>query len=120
MTTSNANQRENATVEESRGNRRQPNEERIDAVFEALADARRRRIVRILRACEGEVVTVPELAEALAVREPGELDGSRLTVSLRHVHLPKLEATGIVESAADGSKMRYTDPPLVEHLLDQV
>mgnify|MGYP000303689268 CR=1 FL=1 len=120
MTTSNVNQHENATAEKSRGNRRQPNEERIDAVFEVLADARRRRIVRILRAREADVVTVPELAEALAVREPGELDGSRLTVSLRHVHLPKLEATGIVEYAADRSQIRYTDPSLVEHLLDQV
>jgi hypothetical protein len=120
MTTSNVNQSETATAKESRGNRRQPNVERIDAVFEVLADARRRRIVRILRARETDVVPVPELAEALAVREPGDAGSSQLVVSLRHVHLPKLEATDVVEYAADQSQVRYADPPLVEHLLDQI
>lgn len=120
MTTSNVNQSENATAEESRGNRRRANEERIDAVFEVLADARRRRVVRLLRTREGGVATVPELAEALAVREPGDPEPSRLVVSLRHVHLPKLEATGVVEMVDDGAAVRYGDAPLVETLLDQV
>jgi DNA-binding transcriptional ArsR family regulator len=120
MTTSNVNQSENATAEESRGNRRRAGEERIDVVFEVLADARRRRIVRLLRTREDGVATVPELTEALAVREPGDREPSRITVSLRHVHLPKLDATGVVEYAADQSQVRYADPPLVEHLLDQI
>lgn len=120
MTTSNVNQSENATAEESRGNRRRASEERIDAVFEVLADARRRRVVRLLRTREDGVATVPELAEALAVREPGDPEPNRLVVSLRHVHLPKLEASDVIEYAADRPQVRYADPPLVEHLLDQI
>jgi len=120
MTTSNINQHDNAVVDESRGNRRRPNEERLDAVFEVLADARRRRIIRILRTQDGDTIPVPALAQALASREPGESEPDQLTISLRHVHLPKLDATGVVEYTAERAQVRYVGPSLVERLLDQV
>jgi len=119
MTTSNVNRHDEAMGEESRGNRHRPTEERVDAMFDVLADARRRRVVRILRSCE-EPVSVPMLAEALAEREPGDPDPDQLVVSLRHVHLPKLDATGVVEYTPDRSRIRYDGPPLLERLLDQV
>lgn len=119
MTTSNANRHDKAMGEESRGNRNRPTEERIDAMFDVLADARRRRVVRILRSCE-EPVPVPTLAEALAGREPGDPDPDQLVISLRHVHLPKLDATGVVEYTPEGSRIRYDAPALLERLLEQV
>jgi len=120
MTTSNINQHGNTMCEESGGNRHRTDDERADAVFEVLADARRRRIIDILRTHDGDATSVAVLAEALASREPDDPEPSQLAVSLRHVHLPKLEATGVVEFAADQSRVRYVDSPLVEHLLDQV
>jgi|GEM_PF-2368997 len=119
MTTSNVNQHENTMTEES-GGRTRTNGEWIDAVLEVLADARRRRIIQILRTRGSDAMPVPVLAEALATREPDSRDPARLTVSLRHVHLPKLDSTGIVEYTAERSQVRYTEPPLVEQLLDQL
>jgi len=120
MTTSNVNQPDNTTSEESRGNQRRTDEEWIDAVFDVLSDARRRRVIRTLRARDGDATSVPALAESLAVREPNESDPDCLVVSLRHVHLPKLEATGVVEYTDERSRVRYTDSPMVEHLLEQI
>ncbi|AZH23940.1 DUF7344 domain-containing protein [Haloplanus aerogenes] len=120
MTTSNVNQREDTTAGESRGNRRRTNEEQLDAVFEVLADARRRRIIRILRTQDGDTVPVPALAQTLATREPTDPEPDQLVISLRHVHLPKLDATGVIEYTAERSQVRYCGPSLVERLLDQV
>lgn len=119
MTTSNVNRRDKAMGEESRGNRGRQDETRVDAVFDALSDARRRRVIRALQAHDAPV-SVQALAEALAAREPGDPDPDRLVVSLQHVHLPKLDATGVVEYAPEQSRVRYEDPALVEQLLDQV
>jgi DNA-binding transcriptional ArsR family regulator len=105
--------------EESRGDRSGPDEEEVDAVFGVLSDARRRRVIRILRAREGPV-SVTALAEALAADEPGTPDPDRLVVSLRHVHLPKLDATGVVEYVPERSRVGYDRRPLVERLLDLV
>ncbi|WP_435067962.1 DUF7344 domain-containing protein [Haloplanus sp. C73] len=116
MTTSNANHREQTTVEESGGNY---TESHVDAVFDVLSDARRRRTIRALRE-RGDRTPVTELADALAGREPGSPETEQLVVSLQHVHLPKLEATGVVECVDDGTAVRYDDAPLVETLLDQV
>jgi hypothetical protein len=119
MTTSNVNRSNDPLSGESGGDDDRPSEERVDAVFGVLSDARRRRTIRVLRTREG-AVSVPALAEALAAREPGDPDPDRLVVSLQHVHLPKLEATGIVEYTSDRSQVRYGGGPLVEGLLDRV
>jgi len=119
MTTSNVDRHTKAMGEESRGNRCRPDEDRVDAIFDVLSDARRRRLIRALRTRE-EAQSVPTLAESVATREPGDPDPERLAISLRHVHLPKLDATGVVEYAPDQSRVRYDESALVERLLDQV
>jgi len=119
MTTSNVNRSNDPLNGESGENRNRASEERVDAVFGVLSDARRRRTIRVLQTREG-TVSVPALAEALAAREPGNPDPNRLVVSLQHVHLPKLETTGIVEYTSDRSQVRYGGGPLVERLLKQV
>jgi DNA-binding transcriptional ArsR family regulator len=117
MTTSNVNGHDDAIGEESRGNWRQPTEERVNAAFDVLSDARRRRVVCLLRSSDA-AVSVSALAEALAEREPGDPDPDGLVVSLRHVHLPKLDAAGVVE--IERSRVRYDGSPLLERLLDQI
>jgi hypothetical protein len=119
MTTSNVNRSNDPLNGESGGNKNRPSEERVDAVFGVLSDARRRRTIGVLQTREG-TMSVPALAEALATREPGDPDPDRLVVSLQHVHLPKLEATGIVEYTSDRSGVRYGGGPLVERLLKQI
>jgi DNA-binding transcriptional ArsR family regulator len=119
MTTSNVNGHDETIAEESRGDRRQPTEERVDAMFDVLADARRRRVVRILRSREVPI-SASALAAALAEREPGDPDPDQLVLSLRHVHLPKLDATGVVAYDPDRSRIRYDAPALLERLLAQV
>jgi hypothetical protein len=119
MTTSNVNRHGDTMGEESRGNGCRPPEGHVDATFDVLSNARRRRIIRILRTHEN-AVSVMTLAEALAAREPGEPDPDQLVVSLQHVHLPKLDATGVVEYGPERSQVRYEEPRLVEDLLERI
>ncbi|RCU47252.1 hypothetical protein DU504_08030 [Haloplanus salinus] len=119
MTTSNANRRSDSTRDEPGRNRRRTDEERVDTIFRVLSDARRRRVIRLLRAREG-AVAVSALAEALAAREPGDPEPERLVVSLQHVHLPKLEGAGVVDYTSDRSQVRYRDVALVDRLLEQL
>jgi hypothetical protein len=117
MTTSNVNSRD----DETRGNRTYgPEDDRLDALFGALADARRRRVIRILNDADAEVIAVSALAEALASREPAGTATDRLVVSLSHVHLPRLDAVGIVDYAPDRSQVRYEGAPVAERLLEQL
>ncbi|GAB3320208.1 hypothetical protein EI982_12960 [Haloplanus rallus] len=116
MTTSNTC---DSTVDDDPGENRhdEADTERLDAVFEVLADARRRRVIRVLSGGETEVTTVATLAEALAERDPAPVD--RLVVSLGHVHLPKLDAAGVIDYLPDRSTVRYDGAPLAERLLKE-
>ncbi|WP_251342087.1 DUF7344 domain-containing protein [Haloplanus halophilus] len=121
MNGSNANTHDATAVDESGCDRtRDAEAERLDAVFDVLADARRRRILRVLIDADEDATTVPALAEALSAREPERPPTDRLVVSLRHVHLPKLDASGVVDYAPDRSRVRYEGAPLAERLLAQL
>jgi DNA-binding transcriptional ArsR family regulator len=120
MTTSNANRPTEPTTDESEHSRRRDvDADRLDAVFDVLADARRRRVVRIVRDA-ADAWTVDALADALAAHESGRSDLERLGLSLRHVHLPKLDAANVVDYDPDRSSVRYERAPLVESILDQL
>lgn len=74
-----------------------------NAIFEALADARRRFILQHLRGAETPI-QVSELAREIAawevqqpVAERGGGDSDAIEVSLLHVHLPKMAEAAIVE-----------------------
>jgi hypothetical protein len=119
MTTSNVNTHDDATTDETRGNRTHGTEDdHLDALFGVLADARRRRVIRILDDADADVTPVSAIAESLATREATPTD--RLVVSLRHVHLPKLDAAGVVDFAPDRSTVRYEGDPVVERVLAQL
>ncbi|WP_136717400.1 winged helix-turn-helix domain-containing protein [Halorientalis salina] len=79
-----------------------PTDERTtkDAVFEALSDSTRRRVLRALDASGGSE-TVSGLARQLTILgsddEPARLTAEQTLVSLLHVHLPKLRAAGLID-----------------------
>lgn len=72
-----------------------------DVIFRALAAAPRRRLLVLLLSARES--TVPELATELAgweATETGPVGPSQLeaiTVQLRHVHLPQLSASNLIE-----------------------
>jgi len=88
-------------------------------LFDALAAGRRRHVVSIL-AGHGPV-TEHDLATHVVARERGvallevtEADHQQASISLYHVHLPKLTAAGLVERDGDG-EIALSDPRLVRH-----
>jgi len=97
----------------------------LDALFAALADDRRRRLLGILRHEAPGAVTEGELATRLATLPddrpsvagtgeagPGTADPhQRVRVRLRHTHLPKLAAAGLIERDADGNVVAATGHP---------
>jgi len=71
-----------------------------DALLEALGDDDRRNALRVL-ADSGDTFSVDGLAAAIRTgdrsAESGRSGPSALSVSLYHVHLPKLAAAGLVD-----------------------
>lgn len=83
-------------------------------VIEALADRRRRNALAVLQA-ERDTMSVSALAESVAERDPdgaGAVD--HVSVSLRHAHLPKLDAAGLVEYDREDATVTYCGHPVVE------
>lgn len=75
----------------------------LDVLFDALADRRRRRVLRCLREYRTPMA-LADLADEVAAREqelpvpevpPGEAE--RVYASLSHAHLPKLADANVVE-----------------------
>ncbi|MFB6143039.1 MAG: hypothetical protein ABEJ30_06820 [Halorientalis sp.] len=82
----------------------------VDDVFDLLAHDRRRDVCLFLTRTDRSVVTVDELAAALAV----DADRERLAVDLHHRHLPKLAAAGVVDYDPRSTTARYWGQPTVE------
>lgn len=85
-----------------------------DDVIEALAEPRRRATVTIL-ANDTTPRSPSDLSRELAVRVPGQpTDFEEIEVSLRHCHLPKLDAAGLVEYDAEAECVAFRGHPLVD------
>lgn len=82
----------------------------LDSLFGVLADRRRRRLLAYLAGTDDGVATVSELADHVAA---DDADPERVTVSLHHAHLPRLEDAGIVEYDARSETVRYRGDPTV-------
>ena len=88
----------------------------LDAAFRAQSDATRRHLLAYLDE-RGDAVAVSDIVEDLATAlDDGDAsarapDEEAVALSLHHVHLPKLEATGLVEVAAGptGRTVRLSD-----------
>ncbi|WP_129114972.1 DUF7344 domain-containing protein [Halegenticoccus tardaugens] len=94
----------------------------LDALFEALAHARRRRVLRTLDR-HGTELALADLADEIAVRErnaviteiPADVV-KRLYMSLYHTHVPKLSEADLVrydqerDAVASGANFRRVAP----------
>jgi hypothetical protein len=103
-------------------------DERIESLaesFDLLGNRRRLYALLYLRE-RGGAAALPELAAAVAAREhgsddvPGEVV-DRVTVSLVHVHVPKLRSAGVAEYDPDSERVELTaDADSIEGVLDRV
>lgn len=75
------------------------------ALGRLLASEQRRQLLRELRDSEARTSTMEELATALAT--DGNLERTR--IALHHVHLPKLDACGIISYSRDSGGVQYPD-----------
>ncbi|ELY61157.1 DUF7344 domain-containing protein [Natronolimnohabitans innermongolicus] len=80
----------------------------IDDAFGLLADQRRRLLLEVMRTY-GEELTLPDVAEEVAVRETGRqvpnISAERVHetyLSLYHDHLPRLVDAGLLEYDQEG------------------
>jgi len=95
----------------------------LDAVFDALSSQRRRAVVHCLASCSG-AEPVDALAERIAAWErdvhettPRNHD-ERVAASLRHSHLPKLAALGLIAYDERSETARFEGHAAVEEWLD--
>jgi DNA-binding transcriptional ArsR family regulator len=94
----------------------------LDAVFSALAHERRRVVLRALRGTEGHAADLDALVEAVRdeAGPPGATaddDRREVRATLRHVHLPKLVESGLVEYDDETGRARSSDGSVERRLL---
>lgn len=88
----------------------------VDAIFDALADERRRSVLGLVLGRSG-ATTLDELADHLLAAghvTPGATDANerdRLRCRLYHADLPTLQEAGIVEFDRTRNEVRPTDDP---------
>jgi DNA-binding transcriptional ArsR family regulator len=88
----------------------------LDDVFEALADARRRRILRCLRGSDPPV-EVGRIARRLSKAGEDVASDQALQTGLHHRDLPKLDALGVITYEAESKlvvdcRIEATEPYL--------
>ncbi|GAA0248191.1 hypothetical protein ACFFQF_06790 [Haladaptatus pallidirubidus] len=84
---------------------------RLNAVFNALSDSERRRVIHYLTKTSDGTATVDELATL-----GNDFAGNE--VRLRHIHLPHLDGTKLIEYDERTETVRYRDHPFFEDILD--
>lgn len=91
--------------------------ERIDALFEALADEHRRQVLRYFQTSDAEVASVGELADYALERESTPPSRERLVQTFHHTTLPALAAMDFVEYDPRGRTVKYRGSSGAERLL---
>ena len=85
----------------------------VDEIFTLLSNQRRRTALSVLADCDG-TLSVTELASEIIAREPGSTiersdeELSSVSLSLAHIHLPKLDAMGLVEYNSERNLVETT------------
>ncbi len=96
----------------------------LDLIFELLSDQRRRYVLYYLTEQPDGVATVDEVTDVVATRRAEKRDQEPETVrdqirtSLQHVHLPKLEAAGLLEHDRRSETVRYWSQPSLEEWVE--
>lgn len=90
-----------------------------DDQLEAISDPHRRLLIELLRRQTGRTWSLEELSACLGHADTVD-DGTTndLVHRLYHVHLPKLEAVGLVDVDHDRDLIRYHPSERVERVLD--
>ncbi len=95
----------------------------LDLIFELLSNKRRRYVLYYLNEQPNGVATMDELAEGVLTYERRVTGGDQsdhrqqIRIELRHVHVPKLAANGLVDHDRRTETVRYwTQPSLTEWL----
>lgn len=94
--------------------------EEIDERLELLDRYERRSIARFLRETETDQIPVSELVCHLQNQDQTPDERSKLTVTLRHTHLPKLDATDAFDYDSRSETVRYSGDELLESLLESL
>ena len=97
----------------------------VDSVLEALANHRRRAVVRELLAYPAETVDVETLGALVAESETsiegnGGAKRQNVAASLVHVHRPKLADACVVAYDHDAGTVQYQENALAEDILEVV
>lgn len=92
-----------------------------DNVFTALSDSTRRRLLGILYDRAPDSLTRRDLATTLVSEHPENPNDAQtagaveqMRIELHHVHLPHLEAVGLVDYSTDNGTLNITDHPAFE------
>ncbi len=90
----------------------------LDVVMELLAEYRRRHVLYCLRNSD-QPLTAETLAERIIDLDERTTGGDKRAVltELRHKHLPKMEAAGVIEWEAEAIRFKGSET-LVESYLD--
>ncbi len=97
---------------------------RLDEAFDALSNRRRRDVLYYLHQVNGREIDVYDIADTMTAwevecQENVEPDHFRsLLVSLRHVHLPKLDDIGALSYDEDRDTVEQTDSPILHDWVD--
>jgi len=97
-----------------------PSDARQDELFRALANGRRRLVLRQLATTDGDVASVDDLVDEIVARADLPVDRERVAVALHHGALPHLDEAGLVEYDARSRTVRYRETPQVERALHLV
>lgn len=94
--------------------------ERVDTLFTALADEKRRQVVRYFETGEDDVASVADLVDHAAGEKPEEQTLDQLEMTFHHVTLPKLAELGIVEYNSQRWTVRYRGSPELGQMLTTI
>lgn len=90
--------------------------ERLDELFEALADTQRRQVVRYFQRTEDDVASIDDLVDFAIETGSTEATRPQLEQTFRHLTLPKLADLGVVEYDTRSGAVRYHGSPALERV----
>ncbi|WP_336000655.1 DUF7344 domain-containing protein [Halorientalis halophila] len=92
----------------------------LDACFELLAHRNRRLLLSTLAETGDDRLPLGVLTDQIVSKRVGAVDHESIVTELHHVHLPKLEAEGVLEYDADRSMVLYRGDERIERFLHAV
>lgn len=89
----------------------------LDALLDALASDRRRRVLHYLESAGDGPTSMGTLADVLRRRNEAEVDRATLHARLHHVELPKLDDAGLLTYDRERVEVEYHGHPLLDSML---